>query len=290
MNELGTESFWPVMQRCIGEVLRHPLSRGSGTLCSSVEAIATPFQHEFVSDARADASERLAIYNRQYWFRLFSVMQQEFPLVAHLLGHWEFNAWVSDYLESAPPTAIDIAGSGDGFVEFVRTESQRRIQSPAPSIPLVQQAAEIDEAFRRIFRAPAVTPWRPDPSETARLGQVRLRAASNIAFVREEWPLVELREALDPDDECPFTPFEPLALANHWAVIRTLSGVGRVALEDAEYALFKAIQRVPLHAALPAMEVDLSESDRSRLPSRVNAWLARSTKLGFWCGLGGPEE
>ncbi len=290
MTQPPAELFWPSLQQLLGGVVRHPLTRATGTLTSNLGTLAGDIERAYVSDERADCHERLAVYNRQYWFRLFSVMQQEFPLVAHLLGYWEFNGWASDFLDVSPPRSVDVAGIGDGFVDFVRTGAPRRLEGHTPSLALLLQAVDVDEAFRQIFRAPPVNAWQPDPSEAVRLAQASLRAAPNLAFVREDWPLVELRDAFAPDDEGPSAPFDALRHPNHWALRRTVSGMGRVLLEVAEYDLFVAIQTRPLHKALAELQSRTPIDELSALSSRVNQWLTRSMKLGFWVGVGEPES
>ena len=39
--------------------------------------------------------ETLSIYNEQYWFRLLTVLQEEMPVMRHLLGIKEFNRFAS---------------------------------------------------------------------------------------------------------------------------------------------------------------------------------------------------
>ena len=76
------------LQGRFGAVIRTPLDRSSGALRATVSANAPAALDDSLDGPRRPAAERLAVYNRQYWFRLFGVMQTAFPLTARLLGHW----------------------------------------------------------------------------------------------------------------------------------------------------------------------------------------------------------
>jgi hypothetical protein len=83
-------------QARFGDTLRTPLDRTSGTLT------ATPATYDAALVAEV-GSERLAVYNRQYWLRLFGVLHDAFPLTARLVGYWAFNEHAGAYLAAQPP-------------------------------------------------------------------------------------------------------------------------------------------------------------------------------------------
>jgi Putative DNA-binding domain len=288
VNESQVAPFWPTLQHAIGCTLRLPLSRVTSNLVSNLGALDTETAREFVADERGSIRERLGIYNRQYWFRLFSVMQQEFPILAHLLGYWEFNGWAAQFLQFSPPRTADIGDIGNGFVEFLRLEVPRRNKTLTPNLTLISQAADVDEAYRRIIRAPPVVAWRPSPTDVLRIAKSSLQAAANLAFVKEDWPLVELRDAFEPDSKGPID-VRPLNAPKHWAIMRVTHGMGRVQLQPDEYELFVAIQNRPLSTVLAELQRQTSSEDIPTLSIQVNHWLTRSMKLGFWTGLKEPH-
>ena len=51
---------------------------------------------------RLTSFERLEIYNRQYWFRLFSSFEEDFPGVQAVVGRKQFQALMRAYLEATP--------------------------------------------------------------------------------------------------------------------------------------------------------------------------------------------
>lgn len=283
---IGSEDDWDGLKSAFSELLRCPLDRSQGTLSATAHQWPRGLEQEIASDATASGPARLEIYQRQYWFRLFSVMQQEFPLVSHLLGFWEFNGWASDYLVQAPPRSIDIAGVADTFVTFLAAEAQVRSLPRALSPTLLEQAARLDEAYRQILRAPSIACFRPSAEDAALLAYRRLKRGPNVAFFREDWPLVELRDTLTPEDEGPLPSINALRQPNHWALVRTRAGVGRKRLEPLEYMLFEQLQRKPLNEALAFLEERTERCKLEGLPSRVQRWLAGSIERGFWACLG----
>src|SRR6185436_18864497 len=109
-------------------MLRTPLDRSSGTLS------ATPSAYDplvrAVDGPRGSASERLAVYNRQYWFRLFRVMQGCFPLTTRLLGHWTFNGHAGRFLLEHAPHGWDIEQASEGFVTWLATSLKGGLGPP----------------------------------------------------------------------------------------------------------------------------------------------------------------
>jgi hypothetical protein len=118
--------------------------------------------------------ERLEVYNRQYWFRLITVFQEEYPCALHVIGLDAFNSWVIRYLDAHPPASPYLAEMDLGFPAFLR--KRYRASNRAQAL----EAAEYDKAFSRAFDgsdgsdalpsgthgSPATTRWRLSPQVT----------------------------------------------------------------------------------------------------------------------------
>ena len=63
--------------------------------------------------------DRLAIYNRQYWFRLIACMQETYPCALHVLGLKNFNEWVMRFLEKHPSDSPYLAELDAKFGDFM---------------------------------------------------------------------------------------------------------------------------------------------------------------------------
>ncbi|MEO8796673.1 MAG: DNA-binding domain-containing protein, partial [Polyangiaceae bacterium] len=161
------------LQARFGSAITHPLSRATGRL----EAMPTAYDPALVASTSAP---RLAVYNRQYWFRLFDVLQSAFPLTMRLMGAWTFNAIAAHFLEKSPPRGWDVDQATDGFERFVESTNEP---------PVVVEAAHIDAAWLRVFRAPRTTPFRPTSEDAPRLPSSHLVPSPALAFVEEHFAL-----------------------------------------------------------------------------------------------------
>ncbi|MFO0566326.1 MAG: putative DNA-binding domain-containing protein [Polyangiaceae bacterium] len=274
-------------QERFGSVITTPLDRTSGTLTArtdrydpAVGALPGP---------RAPAEHRLAVYNRQYWFRLFEVLQFSFPLTTRLIGHWKYNALAASFLSANTPKSWDIDRVADGFEGFVA-----RVR-PGPELGIdsdaVVEAAYIDAAHRRVFRAPAVLAFRPGARDAEQLLTARLVPSPAMAILHESWPLLELRRTLGATEgEAPLALPPRLAEPRHFALLRHPEGFVTFPLEAREAELFELLLRGRLADALAELEARCSEAERGSLPERAQRWLARSVELGFWIGLETPQQ
>ena len=92
-----------LQERMAAAVMR-PLTRSEqmrkrDKSCSSVAEEASAFIRP---NDRLTSFERLEIYNRQYWFRLFSSFEEDFPGLKSVVGSRKFQALMRAYLEARP--------------------------------------------------------------------------------------------------------------------------------------------------------------------------------------------
>jgi hypothetical protein len=277
------------LQAAFSAMLRTPLDRGRGSLRPRAEDFSTALV-EKVSPA-THARARLAVYNGQYWFRLFGVFQQEFRLACALAGAWTFNELASAYLGASPPRGHDLGTAADGFAAWVATAASPLALPGGGTLPAraVAQAALIDEAFRTTF-------WAPPPDEAATqafkrlspdvLAAGRLRPSGRFVLVEEDWPLLELRHALGPEPverPRPLPPAHPRGTA-HAAITRGPAGLVVWPLERAQARLYAHLLEAPLTSALGAWEAELGDVADAAM-KRVQGWLAASVERGFWAGV-----
>ena len=274
-----------------GAMVRTPLDGASGTF----QVTARSYDRELTAVAlpgpRLASADRLAIYNRQYWFRLFTVFHGAFPLTTRLLGHFGFNAYVTRFLLARPPRGWDIDSVLVGFDDFlpealasgtVPIAGQRVNLEPLA----VAQAARIDAAFHRVFRAPAVAPFHPGPEHAEQLLASRLVASPSAAVLEEHWPLCELRRSLAADArETAVELPERLSEPRFWLLQSSGTKLNLLALEPREAQLWRLLQELSVGAALERLERDCSNDELVELPASTQRWLARSVRLGLWIGL-----
>lgn len=257
------------LQARFGAVLRTPLDRSTGTLTATTSAYPPDAVLDVVDRAGAPARERLAVYNRQYWFRLFRAIQTAFPITTRILGPWHLNEHASRFLASHPPEGWDLDAVPDGFDAFLASTMEGE--------ELVVEAARLDATRRRLLRAPAAAPFVPDPDVAARMLDARLAPSPSAAVIVERWPLVDLLEQGE------HTELTRLAEPRFWALAREANGIRRWALDPREGELLVLLERHRVRDALARIEA--AHGDDARLPALVRQWLARGAERGLWSGL-----
>lgn len=102
------------IQRRMAAAVMHPLTRGEtmprrrrdGTSNrSEADAIICP-------NDRLTSFERLEIYNRQYWFRLYTCFEEDFPGLQAILGRARFDALMRAYLTECPSESFTLRNLG----------------------------------------------------------------------------------------------------------------------------------------------------------------------------------
>ncbi len=102
------------IQRRMAAAVMHPLTRQEAMPrrrrdgCSNVreaEAIIRP-------NDRLTSFERLEIYNRQYWYRLYSSFEEDFPGLQAILGRAKFDKLMRAYLTECPSQSFTLRNLG----------------------------------------------------------------------------------------------------------------------------------------------------------------------------------
>lgn len=277
-------------------VLRTPLDRSSGSLSPRVDHYDPDAVRDVVDGPYAAAGERLAVYNRQVWCRLFNALHDAFPLTARLLGFWWFNAWAGRYLDVHPPRGWDLDDVAERFVEWLEADRAQAdaadggavsLESIDPQLDarMLVEAARIDAGFRTVFRAPPVTPWRPSSEDADRLLDAHLVESPAFVLVEEHSALLELRRHVLADrSERRFAPPAAWPSPRHAVLARAGESTLEMPLEPREAELLLLLRRHPVRDALGALEAACPESERAALPAKTQAWLAKGVARGFWIG------
>jgi hypothetical protein len=119
------------LQRRMADDVRRPLTASyemqrSTEYGESTEKIAASY---ISPNARLSSFERLEIYNRQYWFRLISVVSEDYPTLNAVIGTKRFDALILAYLHENPSTSWtlrDLGAKLPGFLEQHPEFSGRR--------------------------------------------------------------------------------------------------------------------------------------------------------------------
>lgn len=263
------------------DVLRTPLDRSTHVLRAQTEAYPRASIELALDGPRSTAAQRLAVYNRQYWFRLFTVLQTAYSVTARLMTYWRFNEFAARFLSANPPRGWDLDRVPDGFDRFVAIACAEHAEGA-----LWAEAAALDATWRALMRERESTPFQlasEFPEAAARLAEARLVRSPSVALWFERWPLLEWRalasakgerEALAPPGE--------LRERRCWALIRERNGIRQVLLEPTEGALLALLSEHTVGEALAKIEAQCPADERADLPARAQRWLANSVLRGVW--------
>jgi len=108
--------------------------------------------------------ERIEIYNQQYWWRLLSILHENFPLVTRLFGYYEFNQNIGfPYLVKYPPSDWSLNHLGCSLSKWVDECYLEKDKE------LIENAVLIDYAYNISFFAEKKQPIN---FETSNLEQI----------------------------------------------------------------------------------------------------------------------
>jgi hypothetical protein len=110
------------LQRRVAAAIMHPLTQqetmprrrkdGSSNQAEA-DAIIKP-------NDRLSSFERLEIYNRQYWFRLYSCFEEDFPGLMAIIGRRKFDVLMRAYLTDFPSQSFSLRNLGAQLENWLR--------------------------------------------------------------------------------------------------------------------------------------------------------------------------
>jgi hypothetical protein len=103
---------------------------------------------------RLDSFERLEIYNRQYWFRLFSSFEEDFPGLKSIVGSKRFVKLMRAYLEAHPSRSFTLRNLGSSLVRWLEENPQYSAPFTADATAMAALEWAHIEAFDSEQRAP----------------------------------------------------------------------------------------------------------------------------------------
>src|ERR1700679_1644056 len=114
------------LQRRMEEDVRRPLTADFEMQRMAEDGQSTEeLAASYISpNARLSSFERLEIYNRQYWFRLISVVSEDFPTLNAVLGQRRFDALILAYLAENPSTSWTLRDLGARLPAFLESHPE----------------------------------------------------------------------------------------------------------------------------------------------------------------------
>jgi hypothetical protein len=130
---------------------RSELMRKRDKSCPSVADEASAFIRP---NDRLTSFERLEIYNRQYWFRLFSSFEEDFPGLKAVVGGRRFQTLMRAYLEAHPSRSFTLRNLGSSLVVWLKENPQYTKPNTDSAIAMTALEWAHIEAFDNESREP----------------------------------------------------------------------------------------------------------------------------------------
>lgn len=235
MSEATSETTGELLelQRRVAAAILHPLTRSETMPRRRRNGVSNQreAQELIKPNDRLTSFERLEIYNRQYWFRLYSSFEEDFPGLKAIIGNAKFETLMREYLTDCPSTSFTLRNLGSRLVEWLAD----RPEYVDPRRELAMDMARLEWAHIEAFDASEEEVL--DPDDLAAIDDdSRLRLQPHLRVLELNYPvddlLIELRNESGSSDSS----------SNNASVARKKKHVRRVAILDPEN-IFLAVHR-----------------------------------------------
>ncbi len=139
--------------------------------------------------------ERLEIYNRQYWFRLYDSFEDDFPGLKAVLGSRRFDRLMRAYIADRPSTSYTLRDLGSGLTDWL---AQNESFTGSESV-LAQDVVRLEWAHIEAYDG-ADYPV-PDPEFMASItAETRIGLQPHVRLLALSYPADEFMVRLRRDD------------------------------------------------------------------------------------------
>jgi hypothetical protein len=187
------------LQRTMARAVMQPLTASEHMQRKAPDGLAMrSYAARFIKpNDRLTSFERLEIYNRQYWFRLFSSMSEDFPGLRSVLGERRFDAMCKAYLTDCPSQSFTLRNLGSRLEQWLRKHPNwaRKKQTLALDI------ARLEWADIEAFDGEAQPALRTEDLTGAAGGEIRLQLQPYVQLLDLRYPVDDLLLAVRKDQE-----------------------------------------------------------------------------------------
>jgi hypothetical protein len=148
------------LQKRLAAAVMEPLTRGETT--RKIRRDGVGMEREAAAFIKPNDSltsfERLEIYNRQYWFRLYASFEDDFPGLQAALGRRQFERVMRAYLEACPSTSFSLRDLGSRLHAWLIDHQE----FTGPKSRLAQDVVRLEWAHIETYDAATAPPPSPD--------------------------------------------------------------------------------------------------------------------------------
>jgi hypothetical protein len=148
------------LQRTMGAAVMQPLTADEEMQPRDItgrwngRAMAEVADEFIAPNSRLTSFERLEIYNRQYWFRLQTAFNEDFPALKAVVGAERFESLMNAYLAAHPSRSFTLRNLGSKLLAWLTQNPQYAGRRQALALDVVCVEWACIEAFDNAERAP----------------------------------------------------------------------------------------------------------------------------------------
>lgn len=137
------------IQRRMAAAVMHPLTRAETMPRRRRDGASNQREAESIirPNDRLSSFDRLEIYNRQYWFRLYSCFEEDFPGLQAILGRAKFDALMRGYLTDCPSESFSLRNLGSRLEAWL----DQHPESARPHVALARDMVRLEWAHIEAF-------------------------------------------------------------------------------------------------------------------------------------------
>ena len=273
-------------QEWFAGMLRRPLAADHDTP-SDLAASGEPAEKEspayIAPSPSLQSHQRIGLYNQQYWWRFFSVLQETYPFLSRLFGPQDFNSSIAvPYFTKHPSTHWAVGTIGRKLPQWIEEDYH------ADDKALVLSAAQLDHAFDIGFTAPELPALNAESMAGGALEKIleqRLYLQPHITLLSAPFDIFSAREVFIKESPEYWLkhafPEMPKDQEYYALVFRTQSNTMKHKLISAgQHRLLSMLQAgKSLQDACEALEKeggDIYEEALQGIPSWLQEWTIRS--------------
>jgi len=177
------------LQRRMAKAVMQPITRNESMRQRNAEGVSMADEAaSFIKpNDRLTSFERLEIYNRQYWFRLFTAFEEDFPGLQAITGKKKFEALMRAYLEECPSTSFTLRNLGSKLHDWLRANPQYI----EPNVALALDMVRLEWVHIESFDAADLPPMPPE--QLVMVGpRTTFRLQPHIKLIELQYPVDDL--------------------------------------------------------------------------------------------------
>jgi hypothetical protein len=245
---------------------------------------------------RLTSTERLAIYHRQYWYRLLDSFCEDFPGLCAILGERAFERLARAYLTQCPSESFTLRNLGSRLESWLTEHPEFAGKHLALALDMIRLEWAHIEAFDKAARKPL------SPEDLLELGpDLAIELQPYIGLLEVQYPVDNLRVKVSEHSEERGTASNAVNQPVRRHVVRRYArlkprqmflAVHRVEftvyyrrLDADEFRLLRAIGQAQTIGAALDTALAGNQLEPAELQENIQMWFKNWATLGWLCRL-----